>query len=334
MPSLFAGLPLDIWNRTLQHQVDKFRSRAYPESTKSTYRTHLKTYLAFCVALGFVPVPASQQCISKYVAALSQILTYNSLKQYLNIIRLLHLEAGFPNPLLDNWYLKSILQGVRRTLGDAQKPKLPITPDILLRVVTKLDLSIPKDSLFWASILLGFFTFLRKSNLFPPATGFDPKLHLVRSDFQLSPPNFSVKIKSSKTIQFQDRQLTLVIPSNPGNILCPVTALLRAFSLAPNLPLDPAFSFRVGTRLVTFSYLDFLKKLRSILGALGYPSSEYSGHSLRRGGASWAFSCGLPTEFIKKHGDWKSDAYQKYLHLSIQEQHHLAQQMVLNLPNS
>jgi hypothetical protein len=47
---------------------------------------------------------------------------------------------------------------------------------------------------------------------------------------------------------------------------------------------------------------------------LGKHSDDYSTHSFRRGGgATWAFSAEVPTELIQLYGDWKSNAYKKYL---------------------
>lgn len=265
------------------------------------------------------------------MALLANSLKFQSIKQYLNIIRLLHLEAGFHNPLSDNWYLKSILNGVRRVLGDSQTPKLPITPDILRSILQHLNLSLPKDSLFWAATLTGFFGFLRKSNLFPPDSGFDPSKHLIRSDFAPIMYGMSIAIKWSKTIQYNQKHLSIVIPFIPASPLCPVSALQSAFSLSPNLPGDPAFSFRVGSVLSTISYKQFIKKLRACLQASGFPPRAYAGHSLRRGGASWAFKCGVPGEFIKLQGDWKSEVYHRYLELSLESKALVAVQMSKNL---
>jgi len=328
---LFAGLPIVTWKAALQQQVNHFRASAYPESTKATYRTHLKTYLIFCLAFGFNPVPASQQCLSQYISALSQILKFQSIKQYLNIVRLIHLESGFVNPLQDNWYIRSILNGARRVLGDVQIPKLPITPQILKKIHTKLNLSLPRDALFWAATLVGFFAFLRKSNLFPPSKGFDPNKHLTRQDFKIVEHGLSVDIKWSKTIQFSQRVLQVVVPLIPGSLLCPVTAVWHAFNLAPNATLDPAFSFRVGQALSVLTYKEFVTKLRQILDSIGLPASSYAGHSLRRGGATWAYSCGVSGEFIKLQGDWKSEAYQKYLSLSTDDKSFVALKMAAGL---
>jgi hypothetical protein len=48
---------------------------------------------------------------------------------------------------------------------------------------------------------------------------------------------------------------------------------------------------------------------------IGENPDEFSTHSFRRGGASWAFTAEVPTELIQLYGDWRSDAYKKYLKL-------------------
>ena len=43
----------------------------------------------------------------------------------------------------------------------------------------------------------------------------------------------------------------------------------------------------------------------------------YTGHSFRRGGATYAFRSGVPGELIQVMGDWKSDAYKRYFDFSF-----------------
>ena len=50
---------------------------------------------------------------------------------------------------------------------------------------------------------------------------------------------------------------------------------------------------------------------------LSLDPADFSGHSLRRGGATFAFQCGIPSELIKLQGDWRSDAYMLYLTLPL-----------------
>ena len=55
------------------------------------------------------------------------------------------------------------------------------------------------------------------------------------------------------------------------------------------------------------------------LGA-GLRPGQYASHSLRRGGACYAFQMGVPEALIQRQGDWKSACYKEYLELS-REQH-------------
>ena len=52
---------------------------------------------------------------------------------------------------------------------------------------------------------------------------------------------------------------------------------------------------------------------------MGLDPRNYSSHSFRRGGASFAFNNRAPTEFIKSKGDWLGDAYLLYLSMSNDE---------------
>mmetsp|Transcript_57446 Transcript_57446/g.181875 ORF Transcript_57446/g.181875 Transcript_57446/m.181875 type:complete len:99 (+) Transcript_57446:3605-3901(+) len=60
-------------------------------------------------------------------------------------------------------------------------------------------------------------------------------------------------------------------------------------------------------------YQQLVTFIKSSLRQLNIDPDCYSSHSLRRGGAMFAFLAGVSPELIKLHGDWASDAYQAYL---------------------
>ena len=78
-----------------------YRAATYATSTKKTYRSQLSSYLKFCADLHVPPVPASHVLVSQYAAFLARHLTPFSVKQYLNVVRLIHLEANLTNPIKD-----------------------------------------------------------------------------------------------------------------------------------------------------------------------------------------------------------------------------------------
>ena len=144
---------------TLDQEVSRLRQLTFAESSRRTYSCQLLLYLKFCSSLNISPVPISQHDLGRYIAFISSKLSFSSVRQYLNAVRLLHLEGGYANPLLDNWYISSILKGMRRLKGDASRQKLPITCQILQRILTVLDFDKPFDLCFWAACLVGFFSF-------------------------------------------------------------------------------------------------------------------------------------------------------------------------------
>ena len=189
--------------RELDKDIAFYRGLAYADNTKRTYTSHLKSYLSFCQDMGYVPVPVSKLTLCRYAAFLAKRLSVSSIKKYINIIRILHLEVGLPNPLKEAWFLDTLIRGVARHKGLGTHRKLPITPHILLGIKSLLNLSSPRDAVFWAACLIAFFGFFRKSNILPPSPSkFDPSKHLCRGDLSLFSWGIMVNIRWSKTIQY------------------------------------------------------------------------------------------------------------------------------------
>ena len=267
--------------------------------------------------MGYPPVPAQPDHLCQYAAFLARSLKPASIPNYLNIISLLHKEFNLPNPLDHNWPLQSLLTGIKRVKGQPPSQKLPITPELLFRIHAMLNLRSSFDASFWAICLVSFFGMLRKSHLLvSSARSFDPSQQLLNSDLEIFPWGALLTLRWSKTIQFRERVVKLPLPLIPNSPLCPVIAIQRALSFVINPPQpSPAFMWYDLTSLSprVFTYSQFLKRLRTVLKALGLPASDYACHSFRRGGASFAFQAGLPVDLIKILGDWHSDAVLLYL---------------------
>ena len=173
---------------------------------------------------------ASHQPPGRYVAFLSDRLCYNTVRQYLSVLRLMSLEAGLPNPLLEDWHLSMVLKGLKRELGAEVVKKSPVTPELLLRSRTVLSFHSSLDRAVWGVCLLMFFCFIRKSNVFPhSAAGFNKVKRLSRCDFSKSAPPLPkgalVALKWSKTLQFRDRVLFCPLLLMRHHPLCPIEAL-------------------------------------------------------------------------------------------------------------
>ena len=131
---------------SLDREVAHYRGQALAPSTRKTYRSQLKSYLDFCSGLGYRPVPGSPSTLARYLAFLARRLKASSIRVYLAAVRLIHLEAGLPNPFEGSWFLTSVLRGIKRDLGGETTPKRPITLHLLLLLRKRLDPVSPMDN--------------------------------------------------------------------------------------------------------------------------------------------------------------------------------------------
>jgi integrase len=209
------------------------------------------------------------------------------------------------------------LRGIARNKLHIVKQAYPITPDILLKMFDSLDF-VSKDNLvYWCLFLFAFFLLARKSNLVP-STQNDlqkPKF-LLRKHIIETGNGLLVNIFWSKTIQAGERILQVPLTQIHSSPLCPVSAYKKMIALIPRPPDSPVFVLKSG-KVVNYSM--YLKKLRGILQSCGFEPNLFSTHSFRRGFATWAFHEQFSAEIIQLMGDWRSDAYKKYLQFDLSD---------------
>lgn len=247
--------------------------------------------------MGIPPVPATEKTLAQYAAFLARRLKANSIKQYLNIVRIMHLEVGLDNPAKDSFLLKTTLRGIDRVLGTAVTRKTPVTPDLLLTIRNQLSFDKTEDCVFWAACVTMFFGLFRKSNLFNVNHAFQRTAFTLNNDRSMT-----IKMTSSKTIQYREREFNVTLPVLHPHPLCPVKAVCIALQrTSPAPPTAPAFPMSGDC---------FSKRLKA---AVTHVSGNFGTHSFRRGGATWLLAQGVPGEIIKILGDWKSSAYLAYI---------------------
>jgi hypothetical protein len=256
-------------------------------------------------------VPASVQNICRYIAFLSISFKYSSIKVYLNVVRLLHLQVGYGNPV-SNHIIQQVLKGVRRTLSHEPYRRPIMTTVLLKQIRSSLNLASSVDTAVWAACLLAFYGMLRISSLFPP----HPNMLVVRSA-RIFKWGIVVSFKYSKTVQYAERQPFVVLPWGKDQELCPVTAILASWRKSGVTKLDdPLLAIRVKDNIQPLTRPIFHRSLTDTLDRLGLVGHGYSGHSFRRGGATHALNSGIPAEVIQAQGDWRSLAYLDYIDTS------------------
>ena len=211
--------------------------------------------------------------------------------------------------------LATTLKGIRRQLGDRVHRKIPITPGLLLSLRARLPLHTPLGASLWAAALIMFFGLLRRSNVLAPSVrGFDPSKHLRRRDFRFTKDGLILHIRWSKTNQFKSQLIDLPYPRIKGHPLCPCAAVLNAFAQTLNAPAEgPALVISTGFSPKPLTPDLFVNMVRSTLAPVTPNVSDIGGHSFRRGGATWAYSQGVPLETVRQLGGWASNAYTAYV---------------------
>lgn len=183
--------------------------------------------------------------------------------------------------------------------------------------------------------MVAFFSFLGRSNLtVSSSSAFSPAKHLTRGDIKLTGAGAILRIKWSNTLQHQERQLFVPLPSIPDSDLCPLQAIRHYFQLVPAPTTTSFFCLSSHSVLQPITQRYFSDSLKRLISATGHDAANYSPHSFRRGGATFAFQAGVPERLIQCHGDWRSDAYRRYLVLPLSTRTLVADIMATGLVSS
>ena len=270
--------------------------------------------------------PASQHTVCLFAQFLSRSFTAtSSVQNYISGVKKLHLMLGCQFPQ-DSFELKLAIKGLQRKNPHCPRQAAPITPAMLIKIHKLLDCHKPFDAVFWSLFLTAFFTLARNSNLVQTGSCKQAK-QVTRGDISIQADMVIVTFRWTKTIQYGQRKLQVPMVAIPGSVLCPVQAYTQMLSLVPGSEMVPAFSLPSNSRLKPVTYSQFMQVLRALVARIGLAPGEYSTHSFRRGGATFAFKSQVPGELIKTQGDWTSDAYLRYLDLSMESRLQVAVRM-------
>ena len=300
----------------LEEDLRKTQANAYSAGTVKNFLCQWRSFIRFTKSYRYTTWPVTAHILALY----AQFLAYTfhsarSVRNYLSGVRTLHVLMNLQPPSLSNTEIKLTLMGLTKMMKRPIKQAQPLTPETMLEMFTFIDLELNKDLIMWAMIVVGFFAMLRKSNLMPDSkTSFCQTKQLTRGQITFEDGVAMISVKWSKTLQFKNKVLKIPLFPIPGSPLCPVT-VLKALLAKPGRSSDPLF--KIGkSKLITYPV--FQKRLKDLAVKAGYKRSAFTSHSLRRGGASWAFKSGVNENLIKILGDWSSDSYRRYLEFPIE----------------
>lgn len=289
----------------------------YTKASAGNVVSAIRQWLFFTTYFHLPSLPASVDSLVCFLEFMARSSGHGHLKHLLSSIRFLHQGLGYQFPE-DNFQIDMTMQGLKRRLARVPFQVLPITPQILRDMFRNLDMSKVQDLALWCSFLVSFYGLLRKSNAVPDSSKFDKSKILVRRNICVDLPGniVYVYLGFSKTNQFGARDLVIPIPGNQDPALDLVRHLDALFSRVHIRDDAPVFSTGPNSFI---TYSTFTSRLKQILTKSGYNASLYSGHSFRRGGATFLHSCGGTAIMVQACGDWSSQCFTRYLHLSFAE---------------
>ena len=160
-----------------------------------------------------------------------------------------------------------------------------------------------------AAFLLGYFVFLRLSNIPPSSTSmFDPTRNLLRGDVIFGSPGAHVIIKWAKAMQACHSHQVVQIPTLPSSPLCPVSAIRVLLASVNARKTDPLFLIPKPTGLTILTSPMISANLAKLLTSLHLNPSHYGFHYFRSSAVSWAADHIVPLQNLKAHGGWSSSA--------------------------
>jgi hypothetical protein len=265
-----------------------------------------------------------------FMELMSNTSGYGHLKNVLGGVRYLHHTLGYQFPS-DSVRLEDTLQGLKRKLKGTPKQVLPIDPVILRRMFKFVNMKNTRELALWCGFLIAFYTLFRKANVCPKDQKYDLETVLNRGDIIIDEENERVLIfvNFSKTNQYQRQCHVVPIPKNEDPSLDLFSHLRALFKKVKADKDAPALSY---SPKLFITHQPFTEKLKSLLAKSGLDPSLYSGHSFRRGGASYLYSVGGSTLMVQVMGCWSSQIFTRYLYLSLEDRL-AAQNLIMNSIN-
>ena len=261
--------------------------------------------------------------MSCYAAFLARKVKPPTVTQYLKGCRDYFKDDGHPEfaDLVRVPTLYETIKGIYRIKKPDVQKKQPITPSMLLQYGDALDLARPEHAAIWASALVAFFGFLRKSRVATEtASAFSDGKCLRWSDVEVAQQNWCLRVQppGSKTRQSSSAP-PIFIQGLPGHALDPVLAWLNHVWInadQPKSPFHKPFSHRVGNTRKSVTHKMIVEAAKHMACLAGLDPASVAGHSFCRGGATWASQCGVPEVLVPRQRDWLSAQYKEYIQLS------------------
>lgn len=305
MTEAIQNRPTPAWLAEQMPAVKSYASKARASNTKRAYRADWKKFHAWCAGEDVEAFPTAPEVLARYLAHCADSgARVSSIERALVAINQAHRQAGHPAPR-QHPLVRSVMQGVRRTLKVAPNQRPPLLLDQLRELLGPLGHRLI-DQRDRTLLVIGWMGAFRRSEL----------VSLNVEDVQVKREGLLVHLRSAKADQ-EGRGTLKALPyvSEPG--VCPVRVFEDWLALS-GIEAGPIFRplTRYGaikdSRLSAYAVARILKR-RAV--AAGLPeATEFAPHSLRRGFITAAKHGGADDMRLMRHTGHRSwNAYARYV---------------------
>lgn len=291
-----------IGKHELLEHAEEISAARRSDATREAYESDWRQFDYWAKENVVSIMPASEGTVVAYVVYLSKIgFKPITIQRKITAINQIHLSNGFGRTT--GRLVREAVQGIRRLKGVARRRARPITWTVLDRILNQIQgtaIGIRDRAL----LLVGFSGALRRSEL----------VAIDIEDIEFVDEGMIISQTHSKTNQ-EGELRKIAIPFVDIKCRCPVKAtqrliaynqtqtgaLFRGLGSGGRKMLD----VKLGRRLSASSVSKIIKRYAELAG---YPSSEFSGHSLRAGFATAASQAGLSSVAIMARTGHKSFA--------------------------
>lgn len=276
-------------------QAKDYARRSKASNTWRAYAADWRDFEHWCNTHDLAALPAAPETVALYLTDLAERCKVSTLQRRLSAISQAHQTIQVETPTR-SFAVRTVMAGIRRAKGTAQKRKAPAVTSILRLMVEALPPTLlgTRDR---ALLLLGFAGAFRRSEL----------VSLDLADVAFPDDGIVVTLRRSKTDQ-EGEGRTLGIPYGSNPLTCPVRAL-RAWIGSASLERGPLFRplNRHGQVLPRrLSDKAVARIVKRSAGAAGFDPSNFGGHSLRAGLATAAAAAGVSERAIMNQTGHKS----------------------------
>ncbi len=253
----------------LQTATD-FAVEALSPKTRKCYRSDFKHFAAYCDAHGLGKMPAAPQTVAAYISHRAGTVRPSTIGRIVAAIAYAHQLKGVETPT-SSMLVRTVVRGIRRTLGTAVQKKKAATADILTAMLDTIPTS-TRGLRDRAIIALGFGGALRRSEI----------VALNVEDIEQTPDGLRVTIRRSKTDQ-EGQGAVIAIPTGKMNIAGHLLRWTEVSGITEGLlfvPVRRGGAVAIGQPLAPYIVAKIVK---TAANALGLDGTAFAGHSLRHG---------------------------------------------------